>query len=117
MKQKQFKIIAISCTILILLYLLINLPFIMASIKVKPILSKIGYVSVTEKDKILIRNYIKNISEIRIRGCTTGVKLMLLECNMYIQEWVLGKEKSFELNQYLNISEPRQKLLENTKRK
>ena len=113
MKHKQFKIITIGIAVLILVYLLVNLPFIFASIQAKSILSKMDYASVTKSEKILAGNYVRNISEIRIRKCTAGAKLILLECNMYVQEWVLGKEKSFELNQYLKNMEQKNKLLEN----
>ena len=113
MKQKQQKILTIGGLILVLLYLLVNLPFILASFKVKPILSKIGFTYVSERDKAFAGNYIRNISEIRVRGCTTGAKIIFLECNMGAQEWALGKEKSIELNQYLKISEPKPKLFKN----
>lgn len=113
MKQKQLKIMMMCSVILMLSYLFVNFSFILASIRVKPILSKIGYDVVNPEEKMLAGNYIRNISEIRVRGCTAGAKLILLSCNICVQDWVLGKEKSVELNQYLGISKPKQKNVKN----
>ena len=40
-----------------------------------------------------VKNYTKEITEYRIRGCTLGAKIVFLECSDSFSYWVSGKEK------------------------
>lgn len=92
-------------SLILLLYILINSSFILSSINAKVILKKldIGETIKTE-DKKFVSNYVRKITETRVRGCTTSSKILFLSCNKSFSEWVLGKEKSTQLDEYLNNS-------------
>ena len=106
--MKKMIIWLIITTVILLLYLSINLPFVAASIKAKLIFDKMNKNEyIDSHEKTIAGVYVRNISECRVRGCTIPAKILLLECNKAISEWAIGKQKSLELDQYLynNLTE------------
>ena len=101
--MKRIIIGLIITTIILLPYLSINLPFVATSIKAKFIFDKMNKNEYIDKnDKTFADIYIQNVSECRIRGCTVPAKILLAACSKTISEWAIGKQRSLELDRYLN---------------
>lgn len=82
----MYKQIAFIISAIIVVYLAINLNFLIASKRIHDL------VLINDVNNLEFKNYIQNIASEKIRGCTTGAKIISLGCHDFIFKWSLGEE-------------------------
>lgn len=70
--------------ILFITYFLINKDFIKNSIEVHELIQK-GNIK-----NSIVENYILDVSEIRVRKCSIGAKILFTSCSEIVSSWALG---------------------------
>lgn len=70
--------------VFICLYIFLNLPYVIHSIKISKLIRHGVYYTPE------VREYMRDTAEVRIRGCTAVSKTMFLYCSDIISNWALG---------------------------
>lgn len=78
------KNVAIVIFVFICIYVFLNLPYVIHSIKISKLIRQ-GIYNTPE-----VKEYMQDTAEVRVRGCTVFSKVMFLYCSDAISNWALG---------------------------